>query len=443
MKSFFGDEVLLNTEEAVKVYKHIKDLPIIDYHCHLSQKAISDNPLLDDLATLWLGADHYKWRVMRLCGVDEYYITGDAPIYDKFVKFCEIMPKLVGGPVYYWAHFELKQIFGINLEINKVNAKEIYDLANSKLKDMHVRDLLKHFGVKYIATTDDPVDTLEYNGLYDGITVSPTFRGDKLLTLDSDYLDILANVTGISTKTLDGFKEAVISRLDYFVNKNCRIVDLGFENFPSEIFTLDKANIAYSNLSSIDSDTKDGLVGHIFNFLLREFKKRDMLVQLHFAVKRNINTPMFNKVGRDAGFDVMSKEINLDNLILLLDSLSDEERPRIVLYTLNPNTICPLSCISGAYRNVLIGAAWWFNDTVLGIKNNLELISEYAVLGTNLGMLTDSRSFSSYSRFDFFRRILADFIGNKVNKGEYSLESAYKLAEDICYNNISNILGVN
>ena len=186
---------------------------------------------------------------------------------------------------------------------------------------------------------------------------------------------------------------------------------------------------------------RDGLIGNLFLFFFREFKKRNLMVQLHFAVIRNINTPMFKKVGVDSGFDVMAKEIDIYNLINLLNALNDEERPTIVLYTLNPNTIAAIANISGAFRNIYIGAAWWFNDSVNGIRRNLDLVSEYAVLGTNLGMLTDSRSFSSYSRFDFFRRILCDFVGDKVNKGEYSLESAKTLVKDICYNNIKKLLG--
>ena len=438
---FFDDDVLLYSKEAKDLYNSVKDLPIIDYHCHLNQTMIKNNATFNDIAELWLGGDHYKWRAMRLCGVDEYYITGDAPMLEKFVKYCEIMPKLFNNPLYYWSHFELKQVFGITLEINKENALTIYNEANKKLKELDVKSLLKLFKVEYVATTDDPVSNLEDNGVFDGVKVMPTFRGDKIFGCSDEYIKLLEEATSIKINNLNDYKNSIIKRLDYFISKGCKIVDIGFMDFPNAIYDYEKANEAFINRNSVSEKDKDGLVGHIFNFLLREYKKRNMIVQLHFAVTRNINTPMFNKIGVDAGFDVMSKEINVQNLINLLNSISDEERPTIVLYTLNPNTLNAIACISGAFRNVLIGAAWWFNDTVNGIRRNLDIISEYAVLGTNLGMLTDSRSFSSYSRFDFFRRILCDFVGSKVVLGEYSMNSAYGLVQDICYNNIKKLLG--
>ena len=440
MRQFFDENVLLGSEEAILLYKSVKDLPIIDYHCHLNQTLIKNNAKFGDIAELWLGGDHYKWRAMRLCGVDEYYITGDAPMKEKFIKYCEIMPKLFNNPLYYWSHFELKQVFDINLEINKENALKIYELANEKLKNIDVDYLLKLFKVEYVATTDDPVSDLKDNGIINGVKVMPTFRGDKIFACSDEYIKELENASGIKINTLEDYKASIVNRLDYFITKGCKIVDMGFKDFPNNIYDKTKADEVFLNKNNASEEEKDGLVGHIFNFLLREFKKREMLVQLHFAVIRNINTPMFNRVGVDAGFDVMAKEINIYNLINLLNSLSDEERPTIVLYTLNPNTVSALSCISGAFRNVLIGAAWWFNDTVNGIRRNLDLVSEYSVIGTNLGMLTDSRSFSSYSRFDFFRRILCDFVGSKVNIGEYSMESAYTLVSDICYNNIKRLL---
>lgn len=437
MRQFFDDRVLLSNEESVVLYNEVKDLPIIDYHCHLNQHDIRNNARFRDIASLWLGGDHYKWRAMRLCGVDEFYITGNAPSKEKFIKYCEIMPKLMGNPLYYWSHFELKQVFVINLEINKENAEKIYDLANEKLKSLDVTSLLKLFKVEYIATTDDPTSTLEDNGIINGVKVMPTFRADKIFAFDNDYIRTLGN----DIHDLEDYKKAIVARLDYFVSKSCKIVDIGFKDFPSQIFDEKRANDAFINRDHMSDMERDGLIGNLFLFLFREFKKRDLMVQLHFAVIRNINTPMFKKVGVDSGFDVMAKEIDIYNLINLLNALSDEEHPTIVLYTLNPNTIAAIANISGAFRNVYIGAAWWFNDSVNGIRRNLDLVSEYAVLGTNLGMLTDSRSFSSYSRFDFFRRILCDFVGDKVNKGEYSLESAKTLVKDICYNNIKKLLG--
>ncbi|MCQ2798632.1 MAG: glucuronate isomerase [Bacilli bacterium] len=440
MKEFFDNEVLLSSKTAVALYDEVKDLPIIDYHCHLNQYMIRDDATFSDIGELWLAGDHYKWRVMRLCGVDEYYITGNASYEEKFYKFCEILPKAIGNAVYYWAHFELKQVFGINLEINKENAKEIYRLANEKIKDLSVQKLLKAFNVEFVATTDDPVDDLLAHGHYGNTEVTPTFRPDKVYALSDEYLGQLSKVVGYPIDSLDALEKALAERLDYFKAHGAHITDHGFDQFPKKLISKSEASILFNKRHEWTVEDKDAMFGYILLYLMKEYKKRDIVVQLHFAVTRNINTPMYKAVGVDHGFDVMSKEVDIQDVMKFLDALTDEERPTCILYTLNPNTIAPLACISGAFRNVYIGAAWWFNDTLEGIRNNLQQVSEYAVLGTNLGMLTDSRAFSSYSRFDFFRRILCDFVANKVEKGEYSLESAKGLVKDISYNNIKNLL---
>lgn len=441
MEEFFGENILLSTKTAVELYKSIKDLPIIDYHCHLDQKLIKEDAKFKDIAEIWLGGDHYKWRAMRLCGVDEKYITGDAFFYEKFLAFCKIMPKLINNPLYFWSHLELKQVFDINLEINEKNAPIIYKEANEKLKDLSVRKLLKKFKVEFIATTDDPIDDLVNHGTYDETKVTPTFRGDELLTLNDTYLAKLSKVSGVDIKTLDDLEKALIIRLDYFKEHHSKVVDHGFKDFPQGIYTKEEADQAFLNKNNLSELEFSKLIGYLFTFLFKEYKKRNFLVQLHFAVTRNVNSYRYKDIGKDSGFDVMAKEADIYNLMNLLDAIEDSSRPNIVLYTLNPVTLPSLATLTGAYRNVLIGASWWFNDTNSGIRNNLNLISEYSVLGTSLGMLTDSRSFMSYSRFDFFRRILCDFVGEKVEKGEYSLESAYTLVSDIAYNNIKKMLG--
>lgn len=442
MKNFFDDNVLLKSDTAIRLYNEIKDLPIIDYHCHLDQKKIASDDKFSDIGELWLSGDHYKWRAMRMCGVDEKYITGDSTFEEKFMHYAEILPNLMGGPLYYWTHMELKQVFGINKPLNKNTAKEIYDEANKKLASLSVRKLLKLFNVEFVATTDDPIDDLAYHKKYDDTLVTPTFRPDKLYNFDVDYIEKLGKAANIEIKTLEDYKKALISRLDFFVSKGCKISDHGFSDFPGSFASEEEAKELFSKLGKLTNDEKDSLLGYLFIFLFKEYKKRNIIVQLHFSVTRNINSPMFNKIGVDAGFDVIGKECNLDNCMKFLDKLSDEDRPTIILYTLNPNQIAPLSCISGAFRNVLIGAAWWFNDTLLGIRRNLELVSEYACIGTNLGMLTDSRSFSSYSRFDFFRRILANFVAEKVDDGEYTMEDAITLVKNISYYNIKRRLGI-
>lgn len=442
MKEYFGKDILLNNESAILLYNEVKDLPIIDYHCHLDQNKIELDTSFNDIGELWLSGDHYKWRAMRLCGVDEFYITGKANYEEKFYKYAEILPKLVGNPLYYWTHLELQQVFGINTPLNKDTAKDIYLRANQVLKVLSVKKILHNFNVEFVATTNDPVEDLHNYDSFIDIKVTPTFRPDKLFTFKKEYLNELAKSANKNINSLNELKEVLKNRLDFFVSKKCVIADHGFFDFPNRIASEEEINDLFSRYENLTKEEQDAFFGYILRFLFKEYKKRNIVVQLHFSVKRNINTPMFNKVGVDSGFDVIGKEVNYENLIQFLDSLSDENRPTVILYTLNPNAIAPLSCISGAYRNVYIGAAWWFNDTLNGIKRNLDLVSEYSVLGTNLGMLTDSRSFSSYSRFDFFRRILCDFIGEKVEKGEYPLEDAKELVKNISYYNIKNLLKI-
>ena len=440
MKEFFKDDILLNSSTASVLYKEVKDLPIIDYHCHLDQDKIEADSSFNDIGELWLSGDHYKWRAMRLCGVDEFYITGKASYEEKFYKYAEILPKLIGNPLYYWTHLELKQVFGIDLPLNKDTAKEIYKKANEALKKLSVKKILHKFNVEFVATTNDPIEDLHNYDSFKDIKVTPTFRPDKLFSFNKEYLLNLAKVENKNINNLEDLKEVLRNRLDFFISKGCKISDHGFYDFPARIASEDEMEEYLSRYENLSKEEQDAFFGYMLKFLFSEYKKRNIVVQLHFSVKRNINGDMFAKVGVDSGFDVIAKEVNYDNLINLLDALKDEDRPTIILYTLNPNAIAPLACISGAYRNVYIGAAWWFNDTLNGIKRNLDLVSEYAVLGTNLGMLTDSRSFSSYSRFDFFRRILCDFVAEKVERGEYPLEDAKELVKNISYYNIKNLL---
>ncbi len=441
MNSFFNEDVLLKGEASKEIYKEIKNLPIIDYHCHLDQNAIKNDKGFTDIGELWLAGDHYKWRAMRMAGIDEEYITGSASFHEKFLKYASIVPSLCGNPLYYWTHFELKQVFGINKSLNSETAEEIYQEANEKIKTLSVQKLLKLFNVHFVATTNDPTEDLKDHCKINETNVTPTFRPDKLYSFDSKYLKELGETVGYSLDTLETFKKAISERLDFFVSKGCKITDHGFKDFPKKYASESEAKELYSNRDNLTSEERDSLFGYLLVFLMKEYKKRNLIMQIHFSVTRNINTPMFKKIGVDAGFDVIAEGVNVSDLIKFLDQLSDEERPTIILYSLNPEMLREVACISGAFRNVLVGAAWWFNDTLLGIRRNLEIVSEYSLLGTNLGMLTDSRSFSSYSRFDFFRRILATFLGEKVDANEYPLEDAKKLAYQISYGNIKNLLG--
>ena len=437
---FFDKDLLLYNETAKSLYERVKDLPIIDYHCHLDQTKIAADATFSDIGELWLAGDHYKWRAMRMCGVDEYYVTGGASFHDKFIKYAEILPSLIGNALYYWTHLELKQIFGIDEPLNKDTAEAIYAKANERLKDMSVQGLLNSFKVEFIGTTDDPVDTLSDHKKYGNINVTPTFRPDKLFGFEESYLEKLGQVAEVAIKTLDDLLLALAKRLDFFVLKGCRMADHGMDTFPQSYASYEEACALFERRAALSAEERESLRGYLLVWLSKEYAKRDITVQLHFAVTRNVNPKMFALCGVDSGFDVISETPSVQNIVGFLSRISDDERPNTVLYTLNDSNLSAVACISGAFRRVRMGAAWWFNDTVEGIRRNLKIISEYSSLGNNLGMLTDSRSFSSYCRFDFFRRILCDYVGRLVEVGEYDEGSATQLVENICYYNAKRMV---
>lgn len=437
--SFFDDDVLLYSRAAVKLYNTAKDYPIIDYHCHLDPRAIAENDKINDLGRLWLEADHYKWRAMRLCGVDEYYITGDAPYKVKFLKYAEIMPMLCGNPLYYFTHFELKQLFGITEPLCADNAEKIYEKANERLASLAVADLLEKYNVRLVATTDDPADSLKYHGIVGRTAVVPTFRPDRYYCPDDDALADLGKAAGREIKNLPDMLGALTDRLDFFREKGCFMSDQGFEHFPTEFISENEANALFLRRKELDGKQKSALFGYILRYLLEEYEKRGMTAQLHFSVRRNVNSGMFKITGRDSGFDVIGSPEDPAYVERFLNSIPDEKRPQIILYALNDTPVRALASICGAFRNVRIGAAWWFNDTVSGIRRNLDTISEYSVLGTSPGMLTDSRSFAGYSRFDFFRRILCNYVGDLVAKGEYGEDNAAELVKAVCFDNAEKL----
>ncbi len=443
MKSFFGDQLLLSTPEAEELYQSVKELPIVDYHCHLDEKSIRDDRKFSDLGELWLSGDHYKWRAMRLCGVDEKYVTGDASYEEKYRKYAEIFPKLCGNPLYYWTQMELKMLFGITEPLCAESADRIYKTANEKLRNMTVSKILKQFKVEYIATTDSESSDLSAHGVYGNTTVSPTFRPDAVLNMDASAIKTLEDVVGYSLDSLRVLKKALTERLDFFVSKGCKIADHGMDFLPSADCGEGKASELFAKRDALSAEEKQVLFSHLLLFLAEQYAKNGMAMQLHFATYRNVNGKMFPAVGRDTGFDIMRGEADTDRLVEFLNALASKNAlPKTVLYSLNPACVPALATLSGAFPNVLVGAAWWFSDTVLGIRKQLETVAEYAVLGTNLGMLTDSRSFASYARFDFFRRILADFVGGYVARGEYDMAQAKTLMYDVCYGNVKRFLNL-
>lgn len=441
MREFLNDEFLINNKVGLELYNHVKDLPIIDYHCHLNEHEIKNNIHFKNITELWLKVDHYKWRVMRSCGVDERYITGDADDYEKFLAFATIMPKLMGNSVYYWAHLELKAIFGINEPLCKENAKKIYDICNEKLKDITTQSLLKKFKVEFLCTTDDPISPLDSHGKYDTITVAPTFRPDRLFNLEEEYINELTKTSGVEIIDLPSLKRALENRIEYFVSKGCKITDHGMDYLPGDDVSEEIVNDIFLRRNNITEEEKFHFFSHMMRFLGKLYKEKDMVMQIHFATFRNTNTKLFNSIGRDSGFDVIRHETYTDRLATFLNDLNTiDALPKTILYSLNSNAVKEMAVIAGSFRNVKIGPAWWLNDNLIGNREQMEIIAEYSTLGTFLGMLTDSRSFSSYVRFDFFRRILSDLVGSYVERGEFGYNHAFQLMEDICYNNIKEFL---
>ena len=353
------------------------------------------------------------------------------------------MPLLCGNPVYYFSQFELKQIFGVTEALSAENAQRIYEQCSEALAGMRVSDLLRKYRVRLAATTDDPADGLEFHGVHGTTAVIPTFRPDRYYCPDDAALARLGAAVGHEIKTLPQLLDALTKRLEFFVSKGCFMSDHGFERFPREFITGDRACSLFDRRGSLGEDEKKELFGYILSYLMRRYREYGITAQLHFSVRRNVNPGAFAVCGADSGFDVVGDPESPSAVECFLASFDDSERPDIVLYTLNDTTLRALASISGAFRGVRIGAAWWFNDTKLGIKRTLETVSEYASLGTSFGMLTDSRSFAGYSRFDFFRRILCDHVGGLVERGEYDAQHAERLLYKVCYGNVRELAASN
>ena len=398
--SFINDDFMLKNETAKKLYQSVKDLPIIDYHCHISPKMIAENYKFKNAYELFLGGDHYKWRQMRTNGIDERYITGDADDYEKWLMFAKTMPYLIGNPLYHWTHLELKRYFGIDEVLSERTAKEIWDGVNAQLaKDEYsVQGIIKKSNVEVICTTDSPYDTLEYHKQLRNLEtkVIPAFRPD-----------------------LDNLKNDITERMDYFDKNNCRLSD----------HAVDK----------MDDDIIEKLV-----FLGEEYAKRGWVWQLHIGALRNNNTRMFEKLGPDTGFDSINDFQIAEGLSKILNTLEKKDMlPKTILYTLNPKDNYVLGTMLGNFQKapvagkIQFGSGWWFNDQRDGMESQMKALSNLGMLSKFVGMLTDSRSFVSYTRHEYFRRILCNLIGKWVEDGEYpkDMEILTEIVKDISYYN--------
>lgn len=464
MKKFMDEDFLLSNDTAKTLYhENAKQMPIVDYHCHIDPKDIYEDVVYANLTQVWLGGDHYKWRAMRTNGIEERYITGeDTTAYEKFEKWAETVPKLIGNPLYHWTHMELKRYFDIDDILSPKTCKKIWDAANERLKDLSVRKIIEKSNVKLICTTDDPIDDLRWHKYISEdetckIKVLPAFRPDKVLNIDKpgfvEYIKKLGDVCGIDIKTVDDVKAALASRIEFFVKMGCKASDhaLDYIVYRKTDENLDAVLQAALDGKAIDQEKADEYKAEILMFCASQYKKHNIVMQLHYGALRNTNPAAFAKLGPDSGFDAIcgydKSGVALGALLGALEA--KDSLPKTIIYSLNPTDNALITAIIGCFQSPEVpmkiqhGSAWWFNDTKTGMMEQMTNLANFSILPNFIGMLTDSRSFLSYTRHEYFRRILCDLIGQWVENGEYpaDMEILGKMVEDICYNNTVRYFG--
>ena len=462
MKAFMDENFLLQSETAKKLYhEYAAKMPILDYHCHINPREIAEDRQFENITQVWLGGDHYKWRFMRSCGVDEYYITGAAPDKEKFMKWAECLGKAIGNPLYHWSHLELKAYFGFQGALSARNAEEVWELCNRKLADpsMSVRNIIRKSNVKLICTTDDPIDSLEWHKKiaedksFD-VYVLPAWRPDKAMNLEKpdyrDYIQKLSEVSGVKISTFEDLKKALKIRLDFFASMGCLVSDHGLEYVmyePASDTEIEAIFTKVMNKESITRREEMQFKTAFLTFLCGEYKKRNWVLQLHYGVKRDKNKPMFAKLGPDTGYDCINNYAPSAQTADFLNHLEEQGAlPRTILYSLNPNDNEAIGTILGCFQNseavakIQQGSAWWFNDNKTGMENQMISLANLGNLSGFVGMLTDSRSFLSYTRHEYFRRILCNLLGNWVENGEFpeDYDILGEIVQNISYNNAVN-----
>lgn len=460
-KSFLGEDFLLDTEFAKRLYHdHAEGMPIFDYHCHLPPAQIAGNHRFENLTRIWLAGDHYKWRAMRANGVPERLITGDADDRAKFRAWAETVPYTVGNPLYHWTHLELEKPFGITGKLlSGETADEIYDACNTLLarEDFRVRGILERMGVAVVCTTDDPTDDLEHHAAIAGspeftVKVFPAFRPDKSYAIEDpaafqEWCGRLEKATGGELGGYRAFLEALKSRHDYFHERGCRLSDHGIE-YPV------KEDAPESELEAIYRKVRSGRVPDPQE--ARRFRSAVMLelgrmdaesgwtMQLHIGAVRNVNSRMFRSLGRDTGYDSIGDFPIATGLVRFLDALDSESHlPRTILYNVNPSDNDVIASIVGSFQDgtepgkIQFGSGWWFNDQKDGMIKQMTALANHGLLSRFVGMLTDSRSFLSYPRHEYFRRILCNLIGGWVTNGEAPNDEKLlgNMVKDICFRN--------
>ena len=465
MKEFMGKDFLLSNETAKHLYHdYAEKMPIIDYHCHISQKEIYDNKQFSTITEVWLGGDHYKWRQMRANGIDEKYITGDASDLDKFKAWAKTLSHLIGNPLYHWSHLELQRYFGIYEPLTEDNAEEIFNKCSEVLKTLTVRKILEDSKVNIVCTTDDPCDDLATHKLLQEdktmkTLVVPCFRPDKANNIEKiDYLDYVKKLETASGMSIKSFKDlcvAIDSRIEFFASMGCRASDHALEYVMYEPASEEKVEEIFAKRLGGEMVTrKEELIFKtaFMRHLASVYTKKGWAMQLHYGCKRDNNKKMFDILGPDTGYDTINNYAPSSEMADFLNSLNVEGNlPRTIIYSLNPNDnaaiVTTMNCFQGdgIKGKLQHGSAWWFNDHKKGMQEQMETLANDGMLANFIGMLTDSRSFLSYTRHEYFRRILCDFIGTLVENGEYPNDDKVlkEIIEDISYNNAVNYLGFN
>ena len=461
-----NDNFLLENNTALTLYnEYAKVLPIVDYHCHIESSEIAHDKNFKNITELWLGGDHYKWRLMRAAGIDERFITGDASDKEKFMMWAKAVESAFGNPLYHWTNLELARYFDINEPLTSLNAESVWEKTNAMLSsgELSARNIMRKSNVELICTTDDPCDSLVYHEQIKASgfesKVLPAFRPDNIVDIEKDsfcsYVDKLESASGMKITSVEDLKNALVTRLDHFASLGCRLSDHGTEYiWFGEETGITSNDVFAKKMSSPDVKlTQEELTAYktdLMLFFAREYAKRGWTMQLHFGCKRNVNSVMLENVGINCGCDIITGAFDfVTPLTGYMDKLNSEGLlPRMIIYSLNPvdNTVIDTLC--GAYNDGSIpgkishGAAWWFNDNLLGMEEQLKSLCAQSPLPCFMGMLTDSRCFLSYTRHEYFRRIFCNYLGTEVERGRFPADM--RILKDIiyrvCYKNARDML---
>lgn len=465
MAKFMDKNFLLYNDTSKRLfYDGAVDIPIFDWHCHLSPKEIYENNRPADIAELWLGGDHYKWRAMRSFGIEEKYITGDASGYEKFKAWSRVLPACIGNPLYHWTHLELQRYFGIYESLSESTCDDIWKKANEKIAEggFEPRELIEKSNVTCLCTTDDPADSLEYHRLLAEdksfkCKVLPAFRPDKALNVEQPtfvpWIKSLEKISGESIGSYKKMTEILKRRIDFFAENGCLASDHSFAYVPyNRASDEELENIFRKALNGVQLtiDEQDKYRTELFRFLAREYANHGWVCEIHIGAMRNNNTKMFRSIGPDTGFDSIGDGDIAHKLSRMLDSLDSEDcLPKTILFALNPTENYVLGSMLGNFQNsdaaskIQLGSAWWFNDNIDGMREQLRTFANLGVLGKFVGMVTDSRSFLSYPRHEYFRRILCGLLGDWVEQGLYPNDtSLVDIVRDISYNNAVRYFGL-